>query len=66
MALHTGQPGRPHSTGRDGNPFATVANPAVAQQVAPPLNALADLKRLLPELRAQPAPLSAGGTGFHH
>jgi glutamate decarboxylase len=27
---------------------------------------LADLRRLLPELRAQPAPLSAGGTGFHH
>src|SRR5436309_3981883 len=42
MVLHSGgAPGRP-APGRGGNPFATVANPVLAQQVAPPLHALAD------------------------
>jgi glutamate decarboxylase len=31
-----------HPAARGGNPFATVANPALAQQVAPPLHALAE------------------------
>jgi glutamate decarboxylase len=40
MALHSGRPPREHAAARGGNPFATVANPAVAQQVAAPLQAL--------------------------
>lgn len=42
MALHSAEvpPGpEPH---RDGNPFTTVANPVVAQELAPPRHALAD------------------------
>src|ERR1700712_1124822 len=42
MALHSGRSSREHAAVRGGNPFATVANPAVAQQVAAPLPALAD------------------------
>ena len=42
MALHSGKAPRPDVADRGGNPFATVANPALAQQVAPPLHALAD------------------------
>jgi glutamate decarboxylase len=42
MALHSGKWPAEHAGPRGGNPFATVANPAVAQQVAPPLHALAD------------------------
>jgi soluble P-type ATPase len=42
MALHSGKAPRPDVADRGGNPFATVANPALAQQVAPPLYALAD------------------------
>jgi glutamate decarboxylase len=42
MALHAGRktPGEPAAW--SANPFATVANPVLAQQVAPPLHALAD------------------------
>jgi glutamate decarboxylase len=42
MALHSGRPLHEPSVARGGNPFATVANPALAQQVAPPLHALAE------------------------
>jgi glutamate decarboxylase len=42
MALHSGRRPPEHPAPRGGNPFATVANPAVAQQVAAPLHALAD------------------------
>jgi glutamate decarboxylase len=42
MALHSGKRPPRHSAARGGNPFATVANPAVAQQIAAPLHALAD------------------------
>jgi glutamate decarboxylase len=42
MALHSGQVPQPRGTGRGGNPFVTVANPALAQDVALPLHALAD------------------------
>src|SRR5712691_4399022 len=42
MALHSGKVPRPDVADRVGNPFATVANPILAQQVAPPLHALAD------------------------
>jgi glutamate decarboxylase len=42
MALHSGKAPRGDAAGRGGNPFATVANPVLAQQVAPPLNALAE------------------------
>jgi len=42
MVLHSGQPPRRPVAGRGGNPFATVANPVLAQEVAPPLHALAD------------------------
>jgi glutamate decarboxylase len=42
MALHSGRRAPEHPVPRGGNPFATVANPAVAQQVAAPLHALAD------------------------
>jgi glutamate decarboxylase len=42
MALHSGEAPRRHAPGMGGNPFATVANPALAQQLAPPLHALAD------------------------
>ncbi|MGX6607081.1 glutamate decarboxylase [Micromonosporaceae bacterium Da 78-11] len=43
MALHSGRRRSPgHRAPRGGNPFATVANPAVAQQVEAPLHALAD------------------------
>ena len=42
MVLHSGRaPLRP-TPGRGGNPFATVANPGLAQEVAPPLHALAN------------------------
>ncbi len=42
MALHSGKAPRGDAAGRGGNPFATVANPVLAQQVAPPLHALAE------------------------
>jgi glutamate decarboxylase len=42
MPLHSGEPPRADAAARSGNPFATVANPALAQQIALPLNALAD------------------------
>jgi glutamate decarboxylase len=42
MALHSGKAPRPDVASRGGNPFATVANPVLAQQVAPPLHALAE------------------------
>jgi glutamate decarboxylase len=43
VALHSGRRRSPgHRTARGGNPFATVANPAVAQQVEAPLHALAE------------------------
>jgi glutamate decarboxylase len=42
MVLHSGKAPRGRVPGRDGNPFATVANPGLAQEVAPPLHALAD------------------------
>jgi glutamate decarboxylase len=42
MALHSGKRESSHSALRGGNPFATVANPAVAQQVAPPLRAMGE------------------------
>ena len=40
--LHSGTSPRQHPAGSGGNPFATVANPVLAQQVAPPLHALAE------------------------
>src|SRR5690349_2828756 len=40
MALHSGKPRRVNK--RTGNPFATVANPALGRELAPPLHALAD------------------------
>jgi glutamate decarboxylase len=42
VALHSGRPPAGEVPGRGGNPFATVANPSLAQQVAPPLHALDD------------------------
>ena len=42
MPLHSGRHPRDAVTERNGNPFATVANPALAQQLSPPLRALAD------------------------
>jgi len=42
MALHSGKRPPADPAPRGGNPFATVANPAVAQQVAAPLHALAE------------------------
>jgi glutamate decarboxylase len=42
MALHSGKRPPRETAARGGNPFATVANPAVAQRVAAPLHALAD------------------------
>jgi len=42
MALHSGRMPRGDAAARSGNPFATVANPALAQQVAPPMHALAE------------------------
>jgi glutamate decarboxylase len=42
MALHSGRRPSRRPAPRSGNPFSTVANPAVAQQVAAPLHALAD------------------------
>jgi glutamate decarboxylase len=42
MALHSGRHPQDAVTERNGNPFATVANPALAQKLAPPLRALAD------------------------
>lgn len=42
MALHSGRTAPPNAAARNGNPFATVANPALRQQVAPPIHALAD------------------------
>jgi len=40
--LHSGQVPQRYPAGRGGNPFATVANPVLAQRVAPPLHALAE------------------------
>ena len=40
--LHSGQAPQSRGIGRGGNPFATVANPALAQEVALPLHALGD------------------------
>jgi glutamate decarboxylase len=42
VALHSGEVPEGPWRGRGGNPFATVANPVLAQEVAPPLHALAD------------------------
>jgi glutamate decarboxylase len=42
MALHSGKAPRWRVPGRSGNPFATVGNPALPQQVTPPRHALAD------------------------
>jgi glutamate decarboxylase len=42
MALHSAEVPRGPQPRRSGNPFATVANPVLAQEVAPPLHALAD------------------------
>jgi glutamate decarboxylase len=42
VALHSGEAPREDAAERSGNPFATVANPALAQQLAPPLTALAE------------------------
>ena len=42
VALHSGQTPGASAAARGANPFLTVANPAVAQDVAPPLHALAD------------------------
>ena len=42
MALHSGRVPRGDAAARGGNPFATVANPALAQQLATPLHALAE------------------------
>jgi glutamate decarboxylase len=42
MALHSGKRPARRPAPRGGNPFSTVANPAVAQQVAAPLHALAE------------------------
>jgi glutamate decarboxylase len=42
MVLHSGKAPRHPRPDRGGNPFATVANPVLAQEVAPPLHALAD------------------------
>jgi glutamate decarboxylase len=42
MVLHSGKVPHGDAAGRGGNPFATVANPDLAQEVAPPLHALAD------------------------
>jgi glutamate decarboxylase len=42
VALHSGQPPAAGAAARGANPFLTVANPAVAQETAPPLHALAD------------------------
>jgi len=42
MPLHSGRRPQDAVTERNANPFATVANPALAQQLSPPLRALAD------------------------
>ena len=42
MALHSGKTPRSRVPGRRGNPFATLANPALPQPVAAPRHALAD------------------------
>jgi glutamate decarboxylase len=42
MVLHSGKTSPPNVQGRGGNPFTTVANPALGREVAPPLRALAD------------------------
>jgi glutamate decarboxylase len=42
MALHSGKAPRRHASGRGGNRFATVTNPALAQEIALPVRALAD------------------------
>ncbi|WP_030438916.1 glutamate decarboxylase [Actinoplanes subtropicus] len=42
MPLHSGRRPQDAATNRNSNPFATVANPALAQQLSPPLRALAD------------------------
>jgi glutamate decarboxylase len=42
VVLHSGEVPEGPGRGRGGNPFATVANPVLAQEVAPPLHALAD------------------------
>jgi glutamate decarboxylase len=42
VALHYGEAPREDAAERSGNPFLTVANPALAQQLALPLNALAE------------------------
>jgi glutamate decarboxylase len=40
MVLHAGKGPEPEPGARGANPFATVANPALAEQIAPPLHAL--------------------------
>src|SRR4051812_1284561 len=42
MVLHKGRPPRRPATADGGNPFATVANPALAQQVTAPRDTLAE------------------------
>jgi glutamate decarboxylase len=42
MALHSGKAPRDHASRPGGNAFATLANPVLGQEVAPPLRALAD------------------------
>ena len=42
MALHSAKRSAGDAAGRDGNPFVTLANPVLAQQVAPPRHVLAE------------------------